>query len=107
PFTVIMEVAEVEHFKRSNTGMQKTMWTNFFNDIFKKHIARRALNAAFELNFDDETVAESSGDNIPEYRPTERKDITPQAEVIDAPPAEEPKEQTEDEQIKKLRRQIS
>lgn len=102
PFTVVMEAEEVEHFKRSNIGMQKTMWTNYFNDMFKKHIVRRALKAAFELSFDDETIAENGSDGVPEYKP-ERKDITPKAEVIDAP-SEQP---TEEEQIKKVRRQIS
>ncbi len=86
PFSVIMEVDEVEHFKRSNIGMQKTMWTNFFNDMFKKHMVRRALKAAFNLNFDDEEISDSKGsDGIPEYQPQQRKDITPQQEVIDQP----------------------
>jgi len=83
PFTVIMEVEEVEHFKRSGIGMQKTMWTNYFNDMFKKHMTRRALKAAFNLNFDDEeNIENKGGDNIPEYK-QERKDITPNQEVID------------------------
>jgi recombination protein RecT len=81
PFTVIMEVDEVEHFKRSNIGMQKTMWTNYFNDMFKKHMARRALKAAFNLSFDDDQPVEGSSE-IPEYE-RERKDITPNQEVID------------------------
>ncbi|PLR93225.1 RecT family recombinase [Bacillus sp. T33-2] len=86
PFTVTMEVDEVEHFKRSQIGMQKTMWTNYFNDMFKKHMVRRALKAAFDLNFDDEEVSEGKGaDGVPEYNPRERKDITPNQEVIDQP----------------------
>lgn len=86
PFTVIMEVDEVEHFKRSGIGMQKTMWTNYFNDMFKKHMARRALKAAFNLNFDDEDISDNKGvDGVPEYKPQERKDITPQQESIDKP----------------------
>lgn len=85
PFTVIMEVDEVDHFRRSQIGMQKTMWTNYFNDMFKKHMVRRALKAAFNLNFDDEEVADNKGadNNIPGYQPRERKDITPNQDVID------------------------
>lgn len=89
PFTVVMEVEEVEHLKKSNIGMQKTMWTNYFNDMFKKHMARRALKAAFNLKFDDDQPIES-GNEIPEYR--ERKDITPKQEII-----EEPKQETKSE----------
>lgn len=86
PFSVIMEVDEVEHYKKSNIGMQKTMWTNNFNDMFKKHMVRRALKAAFGLTFDDGSVENKEPDVVPEYKPTERKDITPNQEVIDMPP---------------------
>lgn len=89
PFSVIMEVEEVEHYKKSNIGMQKTMWTNNFNDMFKKHMVRRALKAAFGLNFDDGSVENRDSDVIPEYKSTERKDITPSPEVIDKSKNEE------------------
>jgi recombination protein RecT len=102
PFTVIMEVDEVDHFKRSNIGMQKTMWTNYFNDMFKKHMARRALKAAFNLNFDDEEIADNKGSGgIPEYSPQQRKDITPQQEVIDKPTTE-PELSEEEKQMQKV-----
>ncbi|MGE6376581.1 RecT family recombinase [Peribacillus muralis] len=83
PFTVVMEVDEVDHFRKSNIGMQKTMWTNYFNDMFKKHMVRRALKAAYSLSFEDETTVGNEG--VPEYKPQERKDITPNHEVIDSP----------------------
>ncbi len=101
PFTVVMEVEEVEHFKRSQIGMQKTMWTNYFNDMFKKHMTRRALKAAFNLNFDDETVENNGGDNIPEYQPQPRKDITSNQDVIDQP--EQPTVDPEEAKIKQAR----
>ncbi|MFH0067520.1 RecT family recombinase [Peribacillus sp. NPDC056705] len=89
PFSVIMEVEEVEHYKKSNIGMQKTMWTNNFNDMFKKHMVRRALKAAFGLNFDDGSVENRDSDVISEYKQNERKDITPSPEVIDKPKNDE------------------
>ncbi|KYC92242.1 hypothetical protein B4102_3783 [Heyndrickxia sporothermodurans] len=105
PFTVIMEVDEVEHFKKSNIGMQKTMWTNYFNDMFKKHMTRRALKAAFNLNFDDDEVGEGSGsDGIPEYKPQTRKDITPNQEIIDAPSKQEVHE--EDPQLAQAKKDM-
>lgn len=100
PFTVVMEVEEVEHFKRSNIGMQKTMWTNYFNDMFKKHIVRRALKAAFDLSFDDGEITES-GNGIPEYQPNERKDVTPNSELIN-----EPKKETQEDKITNLRNEM-
>jgi recombination protein RecT len=106
PFSVIMEVEEVEHFKRSQIGMQKTMWTNYFNDMFKKHMVRRALKAAFNLNFDDESVESQGSDGIPEYQPQPRKDITPNQDVIDSPP-QEPQQDDEAAKIKKVRSEIS
>lgn len=106
PFSVIMEVDEVEHFKRSNIGMQKTMWTNYFNDMFKKHMVRRALKAAFNLNFDDEEIVENKGsDGIPEYKQP-RKDITPSQEILDAPTSN-PEPTEEEKQIKKIRAEIT
>ncbi|WP_428909442.1 recombinase RecT [Niallia sp. Krafla_26] len=110
PFTVVMEVEEVEHFKRSQIGMQKTMWTNYFNDMFKKHMTRRALKAAFNLNFDDETVENNGGDNIPEYQPQqrERKDITPQQDTIQEPQQQEPEViDPEVDKIKQARKDMS
>lgn len=79
PFSVIMEVDEVEHYKRSGIGMQKTMWTNNFNDMFKKHMVRRALKAAFKLNFSEDDTEVRDSNDIPEYK-QERKDITNDAE---------------------------
>lgn len=109
PFTVFMSVDEVDHFKRSQIGMQKTMWTNYFNDMFKKHITRRALKAAFNLNFDDEDVAADNkgSEGFQEYQPQGRKDITPQPEVIDQPESPQPQLSEEEKQIKKLRTQIT
>ncbi|OKP97750.1 RecT family recombinase [Paenibacillus sp. P46E] len=75
PFTVLMDVAEVDHFKKSAIGMQKTMWTNNFKDMFKKHMVKRAMKAAFGLRFDDNDGAEPT----PAYDPYQRTDITPQA----------------------------
>ncbi|MED3735875.1 RecT family recombinase [Virgibacillus pantothenticus] len=89
PFMVLMEVDEVDHLRKSNIGMQKTMWNNYFSDMFKKHILKRALKSQFGLEFDDQPVEATN--EIPEYKPGERKDITPNQEVV-----EQPKEEQED-----------
>ncbi|MBU8567609.1 recombinase RecT [Virgibacillus pantothenticus] len=89
PFMVLMEVDEVDHLRKSNIGMQKTMWNNYFSDMFKKHILKRALKSQFGLEFDDQPVEATN--EIPKYKPGERKDITPNQEVV-----EQPKEEQED-----------
>ncbi|MDN4525355.1 RecT family recombinase [Fictibacillus fluitans] len=80
PFTVIMETDEVEHYKKSNIGMQKTMWTNNFNDMFKKHMTRRALKGAFDLKFEEDGV---QAETAPSYEPGQRKDITPNTIAVE------------------------
>src|SRR5699024_4119027 len=80
PFTVFMEREEVSHLEKSKIGMQKTMWTNYFGDMFKKHVLRRALKGQFGLEFDDQEVGQ---DSVPEYKQPDRKDITPTQETIE------------------------
>lgn len=84
PFTVLMDVEEVDHYKKSSIGMQKTMWTNNFNDMFKKHMVKRALKAAFGLGMDSDDEGQSlSVQDTPSYEP-QRVNVTP--------PEEKPKE---------------
>ncbi|WP_336772339.1 recombinase RecT [Paenibacillus sp. MMO-58] len=89
PFTVVMDVEEVEHYKKSNIGMQKTMWTNNFNDMFKKHMVKRALKAAFGAGADDseDGIGEGAG-AAPD--PYERRDITAEANGQQPAPEVEP-----------------
>ncbi|MFC5528432.1 recombinase RecT [Cohnella yongneupensis] len=77
PFTVIMEVDEVDHYKKSDIGMQKRMWTNNFNDMFKKHMVKRALKAAFGSKFNEEEEV-----GVADVGPFERKDITAEANAL-------------------------
>lgn len=90
PFTVFMEVDSVDHLRRSNIGMQKTMWTNYFDDMFKKHVLRRALKGQFGLEFDDQVTESNNAAN----QPKERKDITPtQNQINDKQPQQTQTEQ--------------
>lgn len=98
---VMMETDEVIHMKN---GTNKHMWNNWFNDMFKKHVMKRAakLQYGIEIN-EDEAVSSSPVDNIPSYEPEKRVDITPnkpnqiqveEGEKID-PEAELKKKQSE------------
>lgn len=108
PFSVIMEVDEVEHYKRSPIGMQKNMWTNQFNDMFKKHMVKRALKAAFGLNFDDDESQHKGASDLPGCEPRGRKDITPEVDQTDRPkkpggPESEP-DPVEDDEATKIKK---
>lgn len=79
PVTVVMDIAEVAHMF---TGQNKANWNQWTSDMFGKHVQQRALKRQYGLNFDDETISKD-GDGVPKYQPNERKDITPQQEVIE------------------------
>jgi recombination protein RecT len=84
PVTVIMDLEEIAHMF---TGQNKENWNKWTSDMFGKHVQQRALKKQYGLEFDDETLPTSEGESgIPEYKPGERKDITPKTEVIDQQP---------------------
>lgn len=88
--TVIMDVDEISHMF---TGQNKANWNNWTSDMFGKHVQQRALKRQYGLEFDDETITQNGSDTgVPEYEPKERKDITPNQEVIDTPDKNETKE---------------
>lgn len=97
PVTVIMDIEEVSHMF---TGQNKENWNKWTADMFGKHVQQRALKKQYGLEFEDETIAPTNEPaGVPEYTPRERKDITPNQEVIDSP------QESEEEKNKKLLRQ--
>jgi recombinational DNA repair protein RecT len=82
PVTVIMDRAEIEHMFK---GQNKDNWVKWTADMFGKHVQQRALKKQYGLEFADEDILQQAGNAIPEYKPQERKDITPNQEVIDKP----------------------
>ncbi|MDF1997623.1 RecT family recombinase [Peribacillus frigoritolerans] len=86
PVTVIMDRAEIEHMFK---GQNKDNWVKWTADMFGKHVQQRALKKQYGLEFGDEDIPQPTGNAVPEYKPQERKDITPNQEVIDMPKNEE------------------
>lgn len=84
PYTVFMEIDEVQHHL---TGNNAANWKKYFNDFFKKTVTKRAAKGQFgiEITEDDTPIDGGHGVNIEEYNPTERRDIT--AEVVESKPA--------------------
>lgn len=80
PYTVFMEVDEVQHHL---TGNNAANWKKYFNDFFKKTVTKRSAKGQYgiEITEDDTPIDGSQGVNIENYTPTERVDITAEAVV--------------------------
>ncbi|ARJ26106.1 hypothetical protein B7492_34320 (plasmid) [Bacillus mycoides] len=69
---VLMEANEVEHMKN---GRNSNMWKSWFNDMFKKHLIKRAAKQQYGIEIaEDEPISSNPVDETPSY---ERVDITP------------------------------
>jgi recombination protein RecT len=78
---VVMEVNEVEHMLK---GRNAHMWKEWFNDMFKKHIVKRAAKLQYGIEIaEDELVSGSALDTTPSYEPRQRIDITPNTNVVE------------------------
>jgi recombination protein RecT len=80
---IFMEVTEVQHLL--DHYKTKTMWEKWFNDMFKKHVKKRALREQFGIEIDDMSDMSSGPDqyennNIPDYKPQERQEIQQEEE---------------------------
>jgi recombination protein RecT len=78
---VVMEVNEVEHMLK---GRNAHMWKEWFNDMFKKHLIKRAAKLQYGIEIaEDEPVSGSALDTTPSYEPRQRIDITPNTNVVE------------------------
>ncbi|MDF1511076.1 hypothetical protein Gp_74 [Bacillus phage vB_Bacillus_1020A] len=107
-YVVFMDVSEVQKWIKINGKFWKQDNGDVDPDMFKKHVGTRAIKGQYDIADvvveGMETTAESNG--VPEYQPNkERKDITPNQPIIDAPPTNEPTE--EEKQIKSIRTKIT
>ncbi|MGP4038354.1 RecT family recombinase [Gracilibacillus sp. D59] len=101
PVTVIMDIDEVSHMF---TGQNKDNWKKWTADMFGKHVQQRALKKQYGLEFDDETI--TNDDGVPEYEPKQRKDITPNQEVIDQSD-QQPEEPKQEDKVTALRKEMT
>ncbi|MGD7021754.1 RecT family recombinase [Rossellomorea vietnamensis] len=82
---VVIEIDEVEHLEKK----QGSQWKTYFNDMFKKHALKRALKLQFGIDVDDAMATQGTVDSYPDYKPNERRDVTPSSfddgepEIID------------------------
>lgn len=68
---IFMERTEVEHLLQDYKTQK--MWSNWFNDMFKKHVKKRGLREQFGIEIDDMSDLNSGPEkfenNIPAYNP--------------------------------------
>jgi recombination protein RecT len=79
PFVVLMDIEEVQH---NLTGRNAGTWKTYFNDMFKKHVLKRAIKGQFGIEIAEDEVPISGADHIPAYQSPERKDITAEANAV-------------------------
>lgn len=101
---IFMDVSEVQKWMKKNGNFWKQDNGDVDPDMFKKHVSTRAIKAQYDIadvvveGLESNTTGAS--DDLPEYKP-ERKDITPNPNVIDPP--KEPEEPKQDDKIKQAR----
>jgi recombination protein RecT len=106
---ILMDASEVGKWVKKNPNFWKLDDGTIDPDMMKKHAGTRAIKAQFDIALAVEENMEemNSGSNIPEYKPQDRKDITPTQEVIDTPKQPKPEQSEEEKQVKKLRSDIT
>lgn len=76
---VIMEANEVEHMKK---GRNSDMWNNYFQDMFKKHMLKRAAKTQYGIEINEDMPYESDPTGFQEYKPGERKEVTEEEPMV-------------------------
>jgi recombination protein RecT len=85
-FPPVFEYLKVEEVQHNLAGNNSALWKKYFNDMYKKHVIKRAAKRQYGIEFNEDDIPSGGSSDIPEYKPQERKDITPNQEIIDAPP---------------------
>ncbi len=97
-----VKVAFDEFNKKQSTWKEQPM--NMIRKVAIVNALREAFPQTLGAMYTEDEENKATNADIPEYKP-QRIDITPQQEIIDAP--QQPEESSEEEQIKKLRKEIS
>lgn len=79
-FPPVFEYLKSDEVQHNLTGNNSTLWKKFYNDMFKKHVVKRAAKRQFGIEISEDDIPTGGTNDIPEYTPKERKDITNDAE---------------------------
>lgn len=103
PYTVFMDVDEVQH---NLSGNNSSLWKKYFNDMFKKHMTKRAAKGQFGIEIAEDDVPATGV--IPEYESPQRRDITTEVdEATEKHQEEQPEtdqQHEEDDEAAKLKK---
>jgi len=75
-FPPVFEYLKAEEVQHNLTGTNSSLWKKYYNDMFKKHVLKRAAKRQFGIEISEDDVPTGSATDIPEYNPQERRDIT-------------------------------
>ncbi|MEH7249197.1 recombinase RecT [Neobacillus niacini] len=107
---VLMDISEVGKWVKKNPNFWKLDDGTVDPDMLKKHAGTRAIKGQFDIALAVEENMEemNGGSSIPDYQTQQRKDITPNQEVISAPPTQPQQPQDEEAaKLKKVRKEVS
>lgn len=106
---VLMDVTEVLKWVKKNPNFWKLEDGSIDPDMFKKHAGTRAIKGQFDIALAvEDNMEEMNGtSNIPEYKPQERRDITPNQDVIDTPPPKQTQQDDASAKLKVARSEVS
>lgn len=79
---VVVTIDQVDHFLKSSIQNQQKMWRDYLDDMIVKHAIKRAFKRQFGIEVAEDEYAAQSGSEPTSYV---RKDVTPEAELIDEP----------------------
>lgn len=68
---IFMDRSEVEHLEKG----RNPLWKSNFNDMFKKHVMKRALKAQFGVDIDDHTIQGTKDAVQEDSRQSQRREI--------------------------------
>jgi recombination protein RecT len=97
-FPPVFEYLKAEEVQHNLKGNNSSLWNKYYNDMFKKHVLKRAAKRQYGIEINEDEVPSGGSSDVPEYQPKERKDITPdqtpktESEVVKTP-IDEAKEQ--------------
>lgn len=96
--SVVVDLDQVSHLINSSVANTKKMWADYRDDMLVKHAIKRAFKRQFGIEVaEDESI--TSSDSIPEYKPTERRDITSEASHTEPPKKLEPEAEKVDPKV--------
>jgi recombination protein RecT len=101
-FPPVFEYLKVDEVQHNLSGNNSTLWKKYFNDMYKKHVIKRAAKRQYGIEISEDDIPTSGSSSVPEYQQKERKDITPNQDIIDAPP-KQPQQPQQDDEASKLK----